>query len=92
MMGFYDGAADIEAHAHPIGFCAEKRLKDVLNYRFGNTRSVIGHLDSEHCWKNTSIQVSCNFDRRSRPAGRKWIGFPHAIQSIFEQIDQYLQD
>jgi hypothetical protein len=35
-MRFYDGAADIEPHTHTIGFGAEKRLINVLNYGFGN--------------------------------------------------------
>ncbi len=37
MMRFNDGAANIEPHAHPIGFGAKKWLKHALDDRFCNT-------------------------------------------------------
>jgi hypothetical protein len=30
MVGFNNGAANIKAHAHSVGFCAEKGLKHAL--------------------------------------------------------------
>jgi hypothetical protein len=55
MVGFDDGAANIESHAHSIGFCAEKGLKHTLNYAICDSWPAINHLNAEHGWKSTGL-------------------------------------
>ena len=62
MVRFYDGAADIEPHAHAIGFGAEKWLKNVLNNGFSNARSTISYLYPEHGGEDAGIKISSDFD------------------------------
>jgi hypothetical protein len=55
MVGFDNGAANIEPHAHSIGFCAEKGLKHAFRDRFRDSSTAILDLNAEHGWKNAGV-------------------------------------
>jgi hypothetical protein len=50
MVGFNDGAANIQSHAHSIGFGAKKGLKHPLNNAIRHARTAVHYLNSEHGW------------------------------------------
>jgi hypothetical protein len=52
MVGFNDGAANIQAHPHTVSLGAEKGLKHALGHGFCNPRTSIGYLDPEHGWES----------------------------------------
>jgi hypothetical protein len=46
-------AADRKAHAHAVGFCSVKGLKDRLQFLFLNANSVIFNLDCQRSVKTS---------------------------------------
>lgn len=84
MVGFNDGAANIQSHAHFVRFSAKKRLKHALGHGFGYSRAAITDLNFEHGWKSAGIQIRGNAYGRRRPARGEGVGFPSAIETIFE--------
>ncbi|OMP13548.1 hypothetical protein COLO4_01442, partial [Corchorus olitorius] len=87
-VGFYDGAADIQPHAHAVGFCTEERLEQPLLGAVVYARALVDHLDQHGIFRivdQVGVQAQDAGGAQARVGG-------HGFGGVLEQIDKHLLD